>query len=193
MRTLRQMSRCARGTVEAGEYLVYTRSPGKVPFFRDDFDRTDFCVRLHKTVVKFHWRCMAFALMTSHYHLVLEVEENRLQPGMKWLNGTYAQRFNKRHERWGHLCGSRYSLVPIESRRQRLRAIRYVALNPVRADMVERPQDWPWSSYPATAGCAKPFPFVDDRPIRESFGDGEDGLELLRVFVEEAAEPVTKS
>jgi REP-associated tyrosine transposase len=184
--------RSARGTIDPGEYHVYTRSPGKIPFFRDDDDRTDFCNRLSTVVLKLRWRCMAFALLTSHYHLVLEVEENRLQPGMKWLNGTYAQRFNKRHGRWGHLCGSRYSLVPIESRRQRMRAFRYVALNPVRAGLVERPDDWVWSSYAGTAGYAKAFPFVDDRPIRESFGDGPDGLELLRVFVEEAVDPVTK-
>jgi hypothetical protein len=78
-------------------------------------------------VRKLRWRCMAFALLTSHYHLVLEVEENRLQPGMKWLNGT---------------------------RRQRTRAFRYVALDPVRAGLVERPDDWVWSSYAGTAGYA---------------------------------------
>jgi hypothetical protein len=126
---------------------VYTRSPGKIPFFRDDDDRTDFCNRLSAIVRKLRWRCMAFALLTSHYHLVLEVEENRLQPGMKWLNGTYAQR--------------------------------------------ERPDDWVWSSYAGTAGYTEPFTFVDDRPIRECFGTGPDGLEFLRAFVEEAVDPVT--
>lgn len=133
---------------------------------------------------------MAFVLMTSHYHLLLEVGENRLQPGMKWLNGTYAQCFNKRHGRWGHLCGSRYSLVPIESRRQRMRAFQYVALNPVRAGLVERPQDWLWSSYAGTAGYAEPFTFVDDSPIRECFGVSPEGLEVLRIFVEAAADPL---
>lgn len=185
------MPRCARGTVETGEYHVYTRSAGKIPFFRDDVDRTDFCNRLQTVVRKLRWRCLAFALLTTHYHLVLDVEENRLPVGMKWLNGTYAQRFNRRHTRWGHLCGSRYSLVPIESQRQQLRAFRYVALNPVVAGLVAAPQDWPWSSYRGTAGYAKPFPFVDDTPIRELFGDGSEGLELLRAFVEEAYEAVT--
>jgi len=129
---------------------------------------------------------MSFALLTNHFHLQLEVTENSLQPGMKWLNGTYAQLFNKRHERWGHLCGARYSLVPIESERQRLRVFRYIALNPVRAGLVTRPQDWPWSSYAGSAGYAKQFPFVDDRRIRAMFGPGADGLELLRATVEEA-------
>jgi putative transposase len=188
----RRMPRCARGTVEAGEYHVYTRSPGKVPFFLDDVDRTDFCNRLHRVVPKLRWRCLAFALLTTHYHLILQVEENRLQPGMQWLNGTYAQRFNKRHERWGHLCGSRYSLVAIESRRQRMRAFRYVALNPIEAGLVARPYDWPWSSYAGTAGYAKPFAFVDDEPVRECFGLGSEGLEFLRAFVEETVDPVTK-
>lgn len=188
IRTLIAVPRCARGTVHSGEYHVYTRSPGKVPFFDDDIDRTDFCNRLAAIVSKLGWRCRAFALMGSHYHLILEVEENRLQPGMKWLNGTYAQRFNKRHGRWGHLCGSRYSLVRIQSLPQRMRAFRYVALNPVRPGLVERPQDWIWSSYAGTARYGDAFSFVDDSPIRECFGDGPEGLELLRVFVEEAVD-----
>jgi hypothetical protein len=53
-------------------------------------------------------------------------------------------------------------------------------------------RDWPWSSYAGTAGYAKPFLFVDDTPIRESFGTDEEALELLRAFVEEAVEAVTK-
>ena len=164
------MPRCARGTVEAGEYHVYTRSPGRTPFFLDGDDRTDFCNRLHAVVLKQQWRCLAFAQLTTHYHLLVRVEENRLQPGMHWLNGTYAQRFNKRHERWGHLCGSRYSLVPIASRRQRMRCFRYIALNPVKAGLVDGPEAWPWSSYAGTAAYAKPFPFVDDELVRECFG-----------------------
>jgi putative transposase len=180
------MSRTARGDVEAGEYHVCTKSPGKTPFFLDDFDRTDFCNRLHRVIEKYRWRCLAFALLTNHFHLHLQVEDNALQPGMKALNGPYSQAFNRRHERWGHLCGSRYSLVPVESERQRARLFRYIALNPVKAGLAVRPQDWPWSSYAGTAGYATPFAFVTDAPIRELFGRGEEGRELLRVFVEEA-------
>jgi REP element-mobilizing transposase RayT len=180
------MARQARGVIEAGMHHVTTRSAGRIPLFADDIDRTDFCNRLADCVRQIPWLCRAFCLMTTHHHLVLEVEENRLQPGMHHLNGTYAQRFNRRHGRWGHLNGARYSSTPIQTKRHLLRCFRYVALNPVRAGLCERPQDWPWSSYRGTAGYDKGFPFVDDAPIRELFGPGPEGQELLRAFVEDA-------
>jgi putative transposase len=154
--------------------------------FVDDDDRTDFCNRLARTIRKQAWHLRAFCLMTTHYHLLLEVEENRLQSGMQWLNGTYAQQFNRRHGRSGHLNGSRYSSTPVESERHLLRCFRYIALNPVVAGLCERPQDWLWSSYRGTATYAPGFPFVEDKPIRELFGSGPKALEMLRAFVEEA-------
>jgi putative transposase len=181
------MPRVARGDVAAGIYHVYTRAAGKIMFFRDDVDRTDFCNRVGQTVARGRCRCLAFALLSTHYHLVLEVAENALQPAMKWLNGTYAQRFNRRHERWGHLCGSRYSVVPVLSERQLRRAFRYVALNPVRAGLCPRPETWPWSSYAGTAGHLPPtFRFIDDARIRDHFGRDAYGQERLRRFVEQA-------
>jgi REP element-mobilizing transposase RayT len=176
--------------VEAGRYHVWTRSAGKIPIYRDDHDRTDFCNRIGRVVKKFDWRCEGFCLMTTHYHLLLDVHENALQPGMKWLNGTYAAQFNRRHGRWGHLCGCRYSMKPILTRRQLLRSFKYVMRNPVEAEMCEHPADWPWSSYRGTAGYDKPFGFVDDREILAYYGVQLEGArERLREYVEAAREP----
>lgn len=181
------MTRTARGPVGAGIYHVYTRTAGKITMFRDDVDRTDFCNRLAKSVRRERLKCLAFVLMTTHYHLLLQVEAEALQPAMGWLNGTYAQRFNKRHDRWGHLCGCRYSLVPIKSGRQLRRCFRYVAVNPVRAGIATRPEEWLWSSYAGTAECTqRKYAFVDDSRIRARFGDDETGVWRLRDFVDEA-------
>ena len=73
--------------------------------FRDDFDRTDFCNRLGKTIARFEWVLHAFVLMTTHYHFLLDVTVNTLSRGMKWLNELYAQTFNNRHGRRGHVFG----------------------------------------------------------------------------------------
>jgi REP element-mobilizing transposase RayT len=181
------MARGARGEIHAGIYHVYTRSAGKIPLFRDDHDRTDFCNRLATTVGRGRVRCLAFALLTTHYHLLLDVPANALQPAMKWLNGTYAQRFNRRHERWGHLCGGRYSCVRVRSGRQLRRAFRYIALNPVRAGLCQAPEDWVWSSYAGTAELRPPvFRFIDDAAIRLRFGDEPGDVERLRAFVRQA-------
>jgi REP element-mobilizing transposase RayT len=154
--------------------------------FTDDVDRTDFCNRLGRCVRRFQWRIPAFCLMETHYHFLAEVEENALQPGMQVLNGSYAQQFNRRHGRWGHLGGCRYSSTAVESERHLFRCIRYIALNPVEAGLCAAPQDWLWSSYRGLAGYAPSFPFVDDRAIRALFGREPTATMLLRAFVEEA-------
>jgi hypothetical protein len=125
--------------------------------------------------------------MTTHYHLLLAVEENALQPAMKWLNGTYAQRFNRRHERWGHLCGSRYSSVFVRSDRQLKRVFRYIALNPVRGSLCGMPEDWFWSSYAGSVELSPTaFRFVNDALIRERFGGDELSTVRMREFVARA-------
>jgi REP-associated tyrosine transposase len=154
--------------------------------FRDDIDRTDFCNRLARTVKDKRWRCNAFCLMTTHYHLIVDVAEDELQAAMQWLNGTYAQRFNRRHGRWGHLNGDRYACSLIETDQHMLRAFRYIALNPVVAGLCERPQDWPWSSYRGTAGYTRKFSFIDDRPIRAYFDRSAIGQAAMREYVEGA-------
>lgn len=167
----RAVARQARGAIEAGRYHVCTRSAGKIQHFRDDVDRTDFCNRVAMVVKKFRWRCEMFCLMGTHYHLVLDVPDEGLPRAMHWLNGTYAQQFNRRHGRWGHLCGARYTITPIETKLQLIRTAAYVALNPVRAGMCENPEDYPWSSYRGAAGLARQFDFVDDRELLAFFGD----------------------
>jgi hypothetical protein len=92
--------------------------------------------------------------MTNHFHLVLETPQPNLAIGMKWLLGTYTQRFNWRHQRWGHLFGGRYKAQVIDERSEGyLRcACDYVHLNPVRAGLIpaeEKLESFPWSSYSA--------------------------------------------
>jgi putative transposase len=178
------MARQARGQIEAGRYHVRTRSAGKIQHFRDDVDRTDFCNRVARVAEKYVWRCEAFCLMTTHYHLLLDVREDTLQRGMHWLNGTYAQQFNRRHGRWGHLAGDRYTITPIESLRQLRNTFRYVVQNPVKAGMCARPEDYAWSSYRGTAGYDDGFWFVDDRELLSYYGhDRARAQRRLRRFV----------
>ena len=151
--------------------------------FIDDFDRTMFCNLLAGAVRKLQWVCHAFVLMTTHFHLLLEVEDDVLQPGMQSLNGPYAQRFNARHGRWGHLRGDRYSARPVESEGHMLHAWRYIARNPVEAGLCKLPSDWVWGSYRGCTGLEKEFPFVDSSKIRGCFSSDRDtACRLLREF-----------
>ena len=153
--------------------------------FADDIDRTDFCRRLTMTIRRHKWTCVSFVLMRTHFHFILEVDDDALSPGMKDFFGPYAQAFNRRHGRYGHLRAEPFKLRPIVSD-VGLRVLgSYIANNPVEAKMCALPQDWPWSSYAGTAGYAPPFPFVDDRLLLGAIHDDAARARLLwREYVE---------
>ena len=103
--------------------------------------------------------------MRTHFHFVLEVQDDVLQPGMRDFFGPYAQEFNRRHGRYGHLRAEAYKLRRVRDDRDLRGVVRYFANNPVEAGLCELPQDWYWSSYPGSAAYAPAFSFVDDQPL----------------------------
>ena len=180
------MARKLRGPIDPGIYHVTRRSAGPIAMFRDDVDRTVFCNLLGGVANRFGWICHAFCLMTTHYHLLLSVEQDALQPGMHALNGPYAQGFNLRHGRNGHLRGAPYGARRISDEDDLLGVVRYIALNPVRGGLCARPADWLWSSYSATAGYdGVRFPFIaSELVLRCLHDDDARAKRLLRLLVE---------
>jgi REP element-mobilizing transposase RayT len=140
---------------------VTSRGNEKGAIFRDSSDRKAFLQVLAKVVDRFHWRVHAFVLMGNHYHLLMETPEPTLSRGMRELNGIYTQRFNKRHERVGHLMQGRFKGILVEKESHLLELTRYVVLNPVRAGLVGLPALWRWSNYRATAGLEAPPEWLD--------------------------------
>jgi REP element-mobilizing transposase RayT len=116
-----------------------------LPIFRDDADRLSLLGLLAVTVGSERWTMEALCLMGNHYHLVLRARRAALSNGMQWLNGVYAQRFNRRYARRGHLFGDRYASWIVGSEPHLVAAIEYVLLNPVRAGLCAQAEDWPWS------------------------------------------------
>jgi REP element-mobilizing transposase RayT len=179
------MPRSNRGRVPAGVYHVWRRTAGPVEMFRDDFDATAWCNRLAASVAKHRWTCIAFVLMPNHFHLAVDVDDDVLPAAMRDFFGPYAQEYNRRWGRSGHLKAAPYRLRRVEDDRDLRGLVRYIARNPVRAGLCERPQDWPWSSYPGSAGYARPFPFVDDSLLLGALHeDVARARELLRDIVE---------
>lgn len=152
------MSRPLRIEYAGAVYHVTSRGNEKKPVFRTDTDRQDFLNTLQHVNKRYNWICHAYCLMTNHYHLLIDTPDGNLSIGMRQLNGVYTQLFNKLHGRTGHLFQGRYKAILIQKDSHLLEVCRYVVLNPVRAKMVERPEDHAWSSYLATAGKATPHP-----------------------------------
>ena len=136
---------------------------------RDDADAELVIELLGQTVERFHWILFQYVVMTNHYHLVLELTEETLSSGMKWLNGRYAQTFNRRYARAGHLFQGRFHARLIEKESYLQEVLRYVVLNPVRAGMVSRPEEYRWSSHRALAGLCPPPPWLSAGNALSSF------------------------
>jgi len=138
------MPRRLRSELPDGMFHVTSRGVARAPIVRDTHDYIALRAQLREVIRKFAWNVYAYCLMPNHYHLVLSTEREGLSKGMHRLNGLYAQRFNRRHGRVGHLFQNRFSAYVIESDAHLLSAILYVGDNPVRAGLAERPADWPW-------------------------------------------------
>ena len=108
--------------------------------------------------------------MDNHYHLLVQTPDGNLSKGMRQLNGVYTQTNNRRHHRVGHLFQGRFKAILVDSDAYLLELARYVVLNPVRAGMVRRPEDWGWSSYRASMGLAPAGKFLAVDALLAQFG-----------------------
>ncbi len=168
-----------------GLFHVTAHSVWSGDLFRDGLDRVSFSTELASIVGRYRWTCIAACLMTSHYHLLLDVSDESLPRGMQQLNFRYAIGFNRRHLLRGHAFGGRYASVRVESEQHLLAAFRYIARNPVAAGACDRPELWPWSSRPSLIGLQDTFTYVDASRVVGCFGDDPSrALDRLRVFVE---------
>jgi len=136
-------------------YHVTSRGNARNDIFIDAGDRRMFLELLDEQVRQHGWICYAYCLMDNHYHLLLETPEANLSRGMRGLNGCYTQRFNRRHQRVGHVFQGRYKSILVEKEAHLLELCRYIVLNPVRAGMVAQAGQWMWSSYADTTGDRK--------------------------------------
>ena len=146
------MSRPLRLQLPGGVYHVTARGNDRRPIFEDDDDCARFLIGLASTVVRHRVLCHAYCLMGNHYHLLVQTPEANLSIAMRHLNGVYTQRFNRRHERCGHVLQGRFGAQIVDGDTYLREVSRYIVLNPVRAGLVGHPAEWRWSSFRATAG-----------------------------------------
>jgi len=136
-------------------YHVLSRGIERRPIYWDAADRLKFLESVQKAISKYHIQVYAYCLMGNHYHLLLQTMDGNLSRVMQYINGGYVTYFNTKRKRVGHLFASRYKGIVVDKDSYLKELTRYIHLNPVRAKMVEKPEDYRWSSYNAYLGRTK--------------------------------------
>jgi putative transposase len=148
--------------------------------FVDDVDYRGFVFWLGDIVERFEIECWNYCLMPNHYHATLQPTLPNLSEAIRHLNSAYAQWWNRRHGRVGHVFQGRFKDQVVDRDDYLLTLSRYVVMNPVRAGLVQRPEDWPWSSYRATVGLTSAPAFLRVASTLRLLGDDEEAVLRVR-------------
>jgi putative transposase len=128
-------------------YHVISRGNRRQGIFRDEKDLKRLLTYLSHCKIRFPFRLYAYALMKNHIHLFLEVERVPLSKIMQSLLFRYTQYFNRQYRQVGHLFQGRYKAIVCDKDAYLLELVRYIHLNPVRARVVKRPEDYVWTGH----------------------------------------------
>jgi REP element-mobilizing transposase RayT len=153
--------------------------------FPDDAARRGFLTLLATAVAELQWHVLAYCLIPTHYHLLVQTDAPNLGVGMRRLHGRHAQVLNHRHGRAGPLWRDRFHSRIVASGEHLLRAAVYIDVNPVAAGLCWAPADWRWSSYRANAGyCEPPFWHRSDRLYQNMAAPSLEAPAVYRRMVE---------
>ena len=130
-------------------YHALNRANARLALFDDDDDYAAFERVLQQAVARFEMRLLSYCLMADHFHLLLwPREDGDLSTFMRWLTMTHTQRWHAQHGTagTGHLYQGRYKSFPVQADEHFLIACRYVEQNALRANLIERAEEWKWGS-----------------------------------------------
>lgn len=141
------MARSKRYHIPGSLYHVMLRGNDGQDIFFTDEDRCAMCFLLQEGTERYGHRIHAFCFMKNHIHLLIQVSTIPISKIIQNLAFRYSQRINKRNERKGHLFQGRFKSILIEEHTYFLRLLRYIHMNPVRAKLVNNPEDYFWSGH----------------------------------------------
>lgn len=156
------MARALRIEMAGGVYHVLGFGNYRKPVFSEEEDAELFEQALVEAAARCGWRVHAHVLMPDHFHLAVETPEPNLVPGMQWLQGTFANRFNRRHGERGHVFQGRYKALLVEPGDTLVRLVDYLHLNPVRSRKLpfSRLSEHRWSSLGRWLESSVPNPWI---------------------------------
>jgi REP element-mobilizing transposase RayT len=163
------MARPLRIEYEGAFYHVINRGLERREIFRQPKDYEYFLGLLEYIYEKYGVIVYAFCLMPNHYHLYLQTPQGNLSKAMRQLDGNHTQKFNKRYKRVGPLFQGRYKAVLVDSDSYSLQLAKYIHLNPVKAKLIQKPEDYQHSSYSSYIGKTKAPIFLNTKWVLSQY------------------------
>jgi len=180
------MSRPLRISFPGAFYHVTSRGNERRSIFQNRRDFERFMGYLESATERYGAGVHCFCLMTNHYHLLLETPRANLGAILHHLNTSYTNYFNRKRGRSGHLFQGRYRAILVEKDSYALELSRYIHLNPVRAQMVGDPSEYPWSSYLAYIGRERRWRWLsEDFILGQVSEDKQRAYKKYRDYVRE--------
>lgn len=165
------MARLARTVVPDIPHHVTQRGNGRAQTFFSDLDYERYLDLLSRHCRAAEVSVWAWVLMPNHVHLIVTPRDSDgLRRALSKVHRAYAGHVHARLDRTGHFWQGRYGCVPMDEAHLGA-ALRYVALNPVRARLVERATDWRWSSVHAQLGLVGDDQVTDTAPVAARYPD----------------------
>ena len=150
------MSRPLRIEYPGAFYHVTSRGNERKDIFKSQSDRERFLEYLMSATERYGAAIHVYCLMSTHYHIFMETPRGNLSQIMRHINGAYTTYYNVKRKRAGHLFQGRYKAILVEADVYAVELSRYIHLNPVRAGIVVRPEEYLWSSYRGYLGTNTP-------------------------------------
>lgn len=179
------MARPLRIQYEHAFYHITGRGNERKKIFLSNKDYDRFKEYLTEAQERYGFILHAYVLMGNHYHLLGETPHANLSAIMHFISGSYTTYFNRKRNRSGHLFQGRYKSILIDRDSYLLELSRYIHLNPVKAHMVEKPDDYPYSSYGAYISPRKEDIVTRDLIWTMISRDRNRAPTLYQTFVEE--------
>lgn len=180
------MARPLRIEFEGALYHVTARGNERRKVYFTETDYKRFLEYVKQAAKKHGIVLHCYVLMSNHYHLIIETPETNLSKVMHHINSSYTAYINRKRNRAGHLFQGRYKAIAVDKDSYLLELSRYIHLNPVRAGIVERPQDYPWSSYKTYISRSSDEILTEDLILGMISGDKGKARKEYRTYVESA-------
>ncbi len=179
------MGRPLRIEYPGAVYHVTSRGNERKSIFLSDEDRKAFFDILAEYHDRYGILIHGYILMDNHYHLIVETPEGNLLKVMHGINSRYTAYFNRAYRRSGHLFQGRYKAILVDKDIYLVELSRYIHLNPVRAGMAGKPEQYAWSSYRGYIGKGKAETWVEHAWILGQFGkDSKEAQRNYKKYVE---------